>query len=397
MKILIVRPMPEFSMDVYAEGLIAGLKAVRPDWQIRVMAPEAYDRTSRSWSVRWQKYTERFWHFPQRVKQQAIAFGADLIHILDHSDGHLVYTLQSTGIPVVATCHDLINFLYPENLKGSVKLPYVSDALWKHSVKGLQQAHRVVTVSQQTAQDVRSILGIGGDRIQVIPNAVEPLFQPLPSSAKPDLRPHHGISPDDFLLLNVGSNHPRKNLSTLLQAIQILCDRHLPIHLLKVGADFTPDQQTLIQTHHLPVTSAGRPDRATLVQYYNAADLLVAPSTHEGFGMTLLEAMACGIPIVTANQSALPEVIGEAGLQVNPQDASAIADAIHHLYQDTALRSTLRQRGLLRVRGFTWDAIATQMAQLYEQVYQSRSRPHPELIYHRRDAETQREPGEMRR
>jgi glycosyltransferase involved in cell wall biosynthesis len=367
MKVLITRTMPEFSMDIYANGLIAGLKTVRPDWEIVAIAPTPLSRSSRSWQTRLHKYYERFWSFPRAVRQQT----ADIVHIIDHSDGHIAYALKNQSLnqpnqPTVITCHDLINYFYPQNLQGSVQIPWISNALWRRSIHGMKQANHIITVSQQTAHDVTQILGIPAARMTVVPNATSD-FHPLSPLEREALRPQQ-LSPDTTCLLNVGSNHPRKNITTILQVVQHLKAQQIPIQFWKAGEDFTPEQKDWIQAHHLQssVTYLGKPDQPTLMQFYNAADILLAPSTHEGFGITLLEAMACGTPVITANASAMPEVVGDAGVLIDPLNVEAIAAAILHIRRDDTYRQTLIQKGLERVKAFTWEAVAEAIAQIYE-------------------------------
>jgi len=364
MRVAIARTMPNFSMDVYADGLVAGLKTVRPDWDIIELKPLPLDRRSSSLKLRIQKYYERFWHFPRLVQRQKV----DLVHIIDHSEAHIAHWLRRVARPTVVTCHDLINFYYRDNLQGSVTLPLISHGTWLYSVRSMRQADRIVTVSTMTAKDTTQILGIAPDRIAVVPNAVEAIFQPLPEIEAQTVRQSQEMSPDTLCLLNVGANHPRKNVSILLEVIRILRQKDLPIQLWKVGADFTAEQKQFIQTHQL-VTSVrylGTPDKSGLVRIYNAADLLVAPSLHEGFGMTILEAMACGTPVITSNVSAMPEVAGEAAVLVDPRDAEAIAQAVVQLHKDPVYYQALVKKGLERVQAFTWEKTAEQIADVYE-------------------------------
>lgn len=364
MRVVIARTMPNLSMDVYADRLVAGLKVVRPDWEIVEVSPHPLDRSSRSWFVRLWKFYERFWHYPQKVQQQK----ADIFHIIDHSEGHIAQWLQKTGKPVVVTCHDLINFFYKENLEGSVTIPFISNATWLYSVQEMRKANHIVTVSHNTALDVTKILGIESDRITVVPNAVESIFQPLPQKERELFRQQHQISPETTCLLNVGSSHPRKNISTILKVLVECKGRSLPVHFWKTGSDFNKEQKVFITNHKIEsyITYLGQPDKQTLVKIYNAADILLAPSTQEGFGMTALEAMACGTPVITSNVSAIPEVVGDAGILVEPTDVKAIADAIYHLHSNPIDRKTLIEKGIKRAKTFTWEATAEQIAVLYE-------------------------------
>ena len=370
MRVAIVRRAPgaSFSMDVYADGLVAGLTAVRPEWEIVELAPTPYfpHKKSSSWSTGIRKYYQRYWRYPQYVEKQNV----DIFHIIDHSDGHLVYRLKTTSKPIIVTCHDLINLIHPENLYEQARLPVVSMAVWQYAVRGLGKADHVIAVSSNTAKDVGQNLKIPGEQITVVPDAVEPLFQPLPQDKVASFRQQHGISPETICLLHVGSNHPRKNVFTILRVLEALQKRGLSIHLWKTGADFTAEQKIFIQTYGLEnfVTYLGKPNKCTLIQIYNAADILLSPSLYEGFGMTVLEAMACGTPVITSNVTSLPEVAGDAAVLVAPTDVQAIVETISRLQNDSVYYQELSSKGLARARLFTWEATAEQIATTYEKL-----------------------------
>lgn len=364
MRIALVRTMPHFSMDVYADGLIAGLKAIHPSWEIIELVPQAFDRETRSLTARAQKAYERFWRFPKEVQQQPV----DVFHIVDHSDAHIVRWLRKTGRPVVVTCHDLINILYPENLQGSVRLPIVSDRLGRYSIQGMEYADAIITVSSETAKNVDLVLKVNRDRVTIIPNAVDPLFHPLPEEWSHAFRDRLNVPPDTFCLLNVGGNHPRKNLTTILKAFNILKQKGLSVQFWKVSDDFTDEDKRFIQINNLEdsIKYLGHLDKTDLVNAYNGADVLVAPSFHEGFGITLLEAMSCGTPVITSNVSAMPEVVGDAGILVDPKNSQAIADAVCRLQSDPIYYQELREKGLKRIQAFTWENVAEKTLKVYE-------------------------------
>lgn len=369
-KIAFVRTMPHFSMDVYADGLIAGLKTVCPNWEIVELAPQAFDRGTRSSLIRAKKSYERFWRFPKEVQQQS----ADIFHIIDHSDAHIVRWLKKTDKPVVVTCHDLINILYPENLQSSVRLPIISDCLGRYSIEGMKYADAIVAVSSETAKNIDRVLNIDPARVTIIPNAVNPLFHPLPNKQSHAFRHQFNVPSDTFCLLNVGGNHPRKNLIAILKVLNILKQRGLSVQFWKISDDFTDEDKRFIQTHGLKdsINYLGYLDKPTLVQAYNAADVLVAPSFHEGFGITLLEAMACGTPVITSNVSAMPEVVDDAGILVDPNNSQAIADAVCRLQSNSTYYQGLGEKGLKRVESFTWEKVAEQMTEVYEKVLRQR-------------------------
>ncbi|BAU05794.1 glycosyltransferase family 4 protein [Fischerella sp. NIES-3754] len=368
MRVAIVRRLPKasFSMDVYADGLVSGLKAVRPDWEIIELTPRSYSLTNKktSWLQGIEKYYERYWRYPATVRQQV----ADVFHIIDHSDAHIVQWLRKTNQPVVVTCHDLINFIYPENIQDQAKLPVVSMAAWKYAIKGLKQSDRIICVSNHTAKDAMQLLHTPAARLKVVHNGVESDFYPLPAEEILAFRQQQGLTPDTICLLNVGSNHPRKNVITILQVLEILNSQGMRIHFWKTGADFTKEQKTFIQKHNLNscIKYLGKPDKNILRQIYNAADILLAPSVYEGFGITILEAMACQTAVISSNVTSLPEVVGDAGILVEPLDVSAMVEAIQQIQQDSSYHQQLIERGLVRAKEFTWEKAASQVAEVYE-------------------------------
>ncbi|WP_238178444.1 glycosyltransferase family 1 protein [Calothrix sp. 336/3] len=361
--------MQEFSMQVYADGIISGLQKVRPDWEIIDLLPRSYDRKSKSLSLRIKKYYERFWSYPRQVQQQ----DADIFHIIESAEAHIVYWLQKSAKPAVVTCHDLINLYYRENLQGSVQIPFISDAVWKHAVKGMRLANHIISVSEMTAKDTNRFFSIEPGCISVVPNAVDEKFKVLPSDEIQTFRAKYGLNPDTICLLNVGANHPRKNIANILESLVILKQKNLEFKFWKVGVDFTDIQKEFIKNHDLEshIHYLGMPDNEMLTPIYNAADILLAPSLHEGFGMTLLEAMACGTAVITSNTSAMPEVVGDAGILVNPKDSQAIANAVISLQNDPVFYRELVNKGIERAKLFTWEAAAEQIAQIYEKVVQS--------------------------
>ena len=355
------------SMDVYADNLIAELKRIRPEWEITEIAPEPWsDDLENLWHSGnpLKKYYERFWRHPRQVKQ----LKADIFHIIDHTNGHVAYWLRELGKPVIMTCHDLVQYVYPEILRNQSRFPALSLAMWQYSVKGLNSADRVVSVSQSTARDVTHWLKIPPQQVEVVANGVDSAFQPLPDNLVRQWRSQHS-QPGEICLLNVGSTHQRKNIETILKVVEMLNARGIKTRLWKLGDRFTSEQQQQICESEIEpyVSFIGQTDHDALIRFYNAADVLLAPSLYEGFGLTVLEAMACATPTIVANTSSLPEVVGDAGILVEPLDIRAIADAVVRL-QDSAYRQKIVHQGLARVNRFTWKQAAVDLAAIYEQL-----------------------------
>jgi glycosyltransferase involved in cell wall biosynthesis len=375
MRVLLVRREKgvALSMDVYTDNLVAELKGLRPNWTIAEIAPSPWSANSKDlWKSGsgLRKYYERFWRHPRAVRQHISDMQPDIVHIIDHTNAHVVYSLQRSRQPVIVTCHDLVQFVYPEILRDQSRFPAFSMAAWRYSVQGMEQADHVIAVSSNTAKDVSQYLNVSPQMVSIIPNGVDTDFAPLSASDRLAFRHHHNVSPETICLLNVGSTHQRKNISTILNVLATLKSQGLNVKLWKVGDDFTSEQRDLIHRHALEplITLLGKPSKHTLMQIYGSADMLLSPSLYEGFGLTVLEAMACGTPVIAARASSLPEVVGDAAILVEPMDVQGISGAVVQLKQEGAYRHTLIDKGLARSREFSWKKTAENVAKLYEKI-----------------------------
>ncbi len=371
MRLVIVRREPgvALSMDVYADNLVAELKAIRPNWEIVEVAPQPWSKSSENlWhsGTGIRKYYERFWHHPQQVCQ----LEGDIYHIIDHTNAHVAYWLKNKGKPIIITCHDLVQFVYPEILKGQSRFPAFSMASWQFSVRGMCYADCVIAVSSNTAKDVHKRLNIELEKILVVPNGVEASFQTLPSQEVKSFRKKYQRLPEEICLLNVGSTHQRKNIITVLKVLKTLKDRGLSVRLWRSGGKFMAEQITFIKELNLEedILDFGTADKNILIQLYNAADVLLAPSLYEGFGLTVLEAMACGLPVITSNISSLPEVVGNAAVLVNPMDIQTMSESVVRLTQNSSDRQNLITQGFARAKQLTWKKSAEHLVSTYEQL-----------------------------
>jgi glycosyltransferase involved in cell wall biosynthesis len=234
----------------------------------------------------------------------------------------------------------------------------------------LRHAEAVIAVSASTKRDVVRLYGLPESKVTVVHEAVTERFRPASIEAQVTVRRRYGL-PERFVLF-VGTLEPRKNLVTLLQAYHALRDRGLAQRLVAVGARGWRDS-----AFHAQLRSLGLEDDVVLPGYvpdedlpaiYSAADLFAFPSLREGFGLPVLEAMACGVPVVTSNVSALPEVVGDAGLLVSPRDVPALAAAIERVLADPHLQQALRAKGMARAAFFSWDRAARETLAVYESV-----------------------------
>lgn len=222
----------------------------------------------------------------------------------------------------------------------------------------------VITVSAWSAQEIARQFDLDPARITPIHHGLDhALFHPRPGNT-PALV-------DGPYILHVGPCSPRKNVETLVDAFALLRQRQrLPHRLILAGREDANRRRMLERCARLGVADAviapGVVDDSRLADLYRGAACFVFPSLYEGFGMPVLEAMACGAPVITSAVTALPEVAGDAAhLLADPQDAEELADALWRMLEDSAWRQQFIQRGLARARQFTWQAAAQKHLELY--------------------------------
>ncbi|SFK69364.1 Glycosyltransferase involved in cell wall bisynthesis [Halogranum rubrum] len=258
--------------------------------------------------------------------------------------------------PSVVVVHDLVHRVHSET--HTLAYRWYLRAFLPISVR---TADHVVTVSKSTKRDLQRFHDVPDDRVSVAYPAAADRFKPrgISSSERERLRNKYGL-PDDFILF-VGNVEPRKNLSNLARAVRALpADVRVP--LVVVGQDHVPDPEfdDLLTTEWATdlVHRPGYVPDDDLPLLYNLASVFAYPSVYEGFGIPPLEAMQSGTPVVTSDRSSLPEVVGDAGITVDPTDPDAIASGIDRVLRDEAFATRRRERGLERSTRFSWDETA---------------------------------------
>lgn len=270
--------------------------------------------------------------------------------------------------PQVITVHDLSFLRYPAMFRAG-------NRLYLRALTGpsCRRAAAVIAVSKFTAQEVTRLLGVPADRVVVIHHGVAPRFHPLAEEAVAEFRLRQGL-PKRFVLF-IGTLEPRKNLIRLIKAFALVKDPDL--HLVLAGAQGWFYQDILQEVERSGVGKRvhfpGFVPSTDQALWYNAAEVFAYISVYEGFGMPVLEALACGTPTVASSTTSLPEAGGHGALLVSPDDEHAIAATLQTALTDAALRSELRARGLAHAAGFSWEAAARRTAAVYRQVAQGRS------------------------
>jgi len=276
--------------------------------------------------------------------------------------------------PTVVAFHDATGELHPKLIFPGWR----SRFFWKlKSRLALWRADQMVTVSQDARTQIAAAFHLSESSIEVITEGPDSSFQPLSdvNQVAPAVLERYRLPSDQPLILYVGGISPHKNLLGLLRALSRL--QHLAWHLVLVG-DYAGDSfwtchretvalaQTLGLTER--ITFTGYVPDEDLVVLYNLATMLVLPSMSEGFGLPVIEAMACGLPVAVSNRNSLPEVVGDAGLLFDPLSDEQIADALARLLDDKEMRVRFSAAGLRRAELFSWKTASHKMVQIIEKV-----------------------------
>jgi len=284
----------------------------------------------------------------------------DLVHA-----AYLGYPI-ATRKPYIVTIHDLGPLTHPKFFSDT--MPWV---IKKSLKQALAKAERIICVSQSTAEELETYAGKNfQNRIRVVYEGVSPeFFEPGRIDSLKSLPglPQAGTP----FILAAGKISPRKNVARLMQALAKIADQ-IPHHLFLVGASGW-DMEGVKRELDNPrlagrIHFTGYVTDEQLRALYSSASVYVHPSLFEGFGLTILEAMAAGCPVVTSNVSSLPEVAGDAALLVDPYDVDSIAEAMEALCTDFSLAADFIKKGRTRARAFTWERCAEQVACIYQNV-----------------------------
>lgn len=260
--------------------------------------------------------------------------------------------------PVVVTVHDLSHLRHaPTHPQDRVRF------LEKMLPAAIERAAHILTDSNFQRAEILEVFGVAPERVTACHLGVSAQFRPRPLEACAPVLAAHELHYRGYILA-VGTLEPRKNLGTVLQAYAKLpaaIRAHCPLVVAGMRgwntAAFEPQLRALVQSGS--VRALGFVDEEQLPLLYSGARVFVGPSLYEGFGLPVLEAMASGIPVIASNCSSLPEVVGDAGIQIDPQDAAALSQAIERLFEDAALWEQFALAGVQRAAGFTWSRCAS--------------------------------------
>ncbi|RAS06010.1 glycosyltransferase family 4 protein [Cupriavidus alkaliphilus] len=268
------------------------------------------------------------------------------------------------ALPTVLTAHDLSWLRHPETHPAArVNL------LHRHFPRALARADRVIVVSDFVRAELLALCEVDPGKIRVVHNGVAPAFQPRPADALRPVLARHGLLPGRYLLA-LGTLEPRKRLSTALRAHQRLpaaLRRHVPLVLAGIKGWLTSEleREMAPAVARGEVRVAGYIADADLPSVVAGACAMVYPSIYEGFGLPPLEAMACGVPVICSDRSALPGVVGDGGVLLDPDDIDGFSAAMLRACEDSCWRTAVGARALRRAAGFSWQRCARETLDVY--------------------------------
>jgi glycosyltransferase involved in cell wall biosynthesis len=265
--------------------------------------------------------------------------------------------------PTVITIHDIVFESHPEYLP--LHKTAVLRTIFRHAARTTK---KIIAVSEYTKSDLIKYYGVKEDKVEVIYEAPDPIFRRIIESSKSEQKKlAYGITKK--YILCVGAIHKRKNIEMLLRAFKELSPKKEGVQLVLVGGviwnsvDLTrmiAEQGLAGNVIHLKYV----PDE-DLVYIYNSAEILVYPSLYEGFGLPLVEAMACGTPVVASNVTSIPEVVGNAGILFDPYNVEDMAGSMDIVLKDSGLRGSLSKKSIERAKAFSWRNTAERTIGVY--------------------------------
>ena len=304
--------------------------------------------------------TSRYLSFSEGYRlAKVIRDEPDIVHLPNHHFARFAYFRKN---PYIVTVHDLVRFYFPFDPEKLAERIFL-----KLDIRGIKRAGHLIATSQNTKNDLIEYMKIPQNKITVIYNGIDrSIFKPYDVRLRLLDKPY---------ILYVGSERPRKNLGRLFEAFAILKKEFPDFKLLKIGPVGRHEKYRRNAEKELKRLGITRDvafidyvSEQDLVSYYCSAELLAYPSLYEGFGLPPLEAMSCGCPVVTSNISSLPEVVGEAGIMVDPRDITSLAEAMRRVLTDSKLRDGMVGKGLEQAKKFSWEKAAEQTREVYDKV-----------------------------
>jgi glycosyltransferase involved in cell wall biosynthesis len=374
MKILLIgnyQPDAIESMDRFASILEVYL--TKFGHQVRVIRPIPHFGRLNLPSLflkKWLGYIDKLLLFPLQLRQ-ALSW-ADVIHVCDH--GNAIYTNYLKSVPHVVTCHDLLAIRSALGEFAEFQTKWTGKQIQQLILKGINQAQKIVCVSQQTKSDLLSLSPLSESAVSLIPMGLNYPYTPMAIIEAKQRLKVLGISQDCQFILHVGGNYWYKNrLGVLAIFHKLMLKLKQPgFYLVMVGKSMTAEMRQFINVHNMTekVIELVNVDNESLRALYSSATALLFPSFYEGFGWPIIEAQACGCPVFTSNRPPMNEVGGEAAIYIEPDDSEKATEKI--IYYLSRLEK-FKSQGFINAQKFTPEGMIEEYIEIYRQAISEKS------------------------
>lgn len=311
--------------------------------------------------INWIRLGRKFKQYVKTKDKRAY----DLWHLTNQS---LSFLANRATAPVIITVHDIIELTQPQQ-PGSKYLN-------KYLLSGIKRAKQIIAVSEHTAQEIKIYFGLPDDKVTVIYNGSGAEWKDIENYRSTigylTMKKKLGIAEGIKIILFVGSDHPRKNALQAVDVLGQLVREGQPVMLIKVGeAGILTERGKLLAK----IDQMGLRDKVRFVdnvsqeelhEIYNVSDVLLFPSTNEGFGLPLVQAMAARLAIVAVRATATPEIVGDAAIMCEPDDTASLTSSVREVLNNEALRESLKAKGAEQVKKFNWNRAAEQEVEVYK-------------------------------
>ena len=348
--------------STYTHELVQNLRRLNPGDQVLLfgrnqrMAGDSYHNIS--YGERMANYLYKEYRLPAELFERGVE--------IYHSPRDMGLPEPSRlPCPSIMTLHDIILVRLASDYYSPVRARLYERRL-REKVEG---ADHVITISEFSRRDILDWSGIDPGKVSVITDGVNEKFRPVTDGQKLAQVTNRYQLPPRFALC-VGSTEPRKNLRTAIKAFGQLRRVRADVHLVITGVDYCriSPEEAFASLDLEGVHFAGYVHDLDMPAVYSLADVLVFPSLYEGFGLPPLEAMACGTPVVTSNSTAIPEIVGDAAVLVDPMNAAELAGALEMVMSSSEMRARLIEKGHAQSARYSWRTMAEETRKIYERV-----------------------------
>lgn len=293
-----------------------------------------------------RKTLNSYYVYPKIIPKQY-----DLFHL----SNQFISRIAEYNKPSIVSCMDIIPFTLKKDYSIGMRL-FLDKAM-----KSMKKAEKIISISDFTKQELIEKFGIKKEKIKTVYLGYDKKI--FKEKNKQKARKKLGLKENKTYLLNVGSEERRKNVEELIKAV-----KGLDAELIRIGEQRTATRKLIEKENTHNVLYIKNVSENKLAEYYNAVDLCVFPSSYEGFGLPILEAMACNCPVLTTNYSSIPEITGKTPIKIEKITETEIKEKIKDVLDSKSIQNSLRKKGLTQAEKFSWKKCAKETIEIYESV-----------------------------